>query len=64
MIEQNSDSSSSSNYEQEKYENSSVNEYENTTYSETENETDSQITSSHLKRFFIRLYRIVVIKFT
>ena len=51
MIEQNSDSSSSSNYEQEKYENSSVNEYENTTYSETENETDSQITSSTSKDF-------------
>ena len=49
MIEQNSDSSSSSNYEQEKYENSSVNEYENTTYSETENETNSQITSSPSK---------------
>ncbi len=49
MIEQNPDSSSSSNYEQEKYENSSVNEYENTTYSETENETDSQITSSPSK---------------
>lgn len=49
MIEQNSDSSSSSNYEQKKYENSSVNEYENTTYGETENETDSQITSSHSK---------------
>jgi small subunit ribosomal protein S2 len=51
MIEQNSDSSSSSNYEQEKYENSSVNEYENTTHSETENETDSQINSSTSKDF-------------
>jgi small subunit ribosomal protein S2 len=51
MIEQNSDSSSSSNYEQEKYENSSVNEYENTTQSETENETDSQINSSTSKDF-------------
>jgi small subunit ribosomal protein S2 len=51
MIEQNSDSSSSSNHEQEKYENGSVNEYENTTHSETENETDSQITSSASKDF-------------
>ena len=45
MNEQNSDSISSNNYEQENYENSSVNEYKNTTDSETENETDSQITS-------------------
>jgi small subunit ribosomal protein S2 len=51
MIEQNSDSSSSNNYEQENYKNSSVNEYENTTDSQTENETDSQITSSTSKDF-------------
>ncbi len=51
MIEKNSDSISSDNYEQKNYKNSSVNEYENTIDSETENETDSQLTSSTSKDF-------------
>lgn len=51
MIEKNSDSSSSNNYEQENYDNSSVNEYENTIVGETENENDSQTASSTSKDF-------------
>ena len=51
MFEKNSDSSSSNNYEQENYDNSSVNEYENTIVGETENENDSQIASSTSKDF-------------
>jgi small subunit ribosomal protein S2 len=51
MIEINSESSSSNNYEQENYDNSSVNEYENTIAEETENENDSQAASSTSKDF-------------
>jgi small subunit ribosomal protein S2 len=51
MIEINSESSSSNNYEQENYDNSSVNEYENTIADETENENDSQAASSTSKDF-------------
>jgi len=51
MIEKNSDSSSSNNYEQENYDNSSMNENENTIVGETENENDSQITPSTSKDF-------------
>ena len=46
MIEKNSESSSSNNYEQENYDNSSVNVDENTIADETENENDSQSASS------------------
>ncbi len=51
MIEKNSESSSSDNYEQEKYDNSSVNVDENTIADETENENDSQSASSTSKDF-------------
>jgi small subunit ribosomal protein S2 len=51
MIEKNSDSMSSNNYEQENYNNSSVDEYENTIADETENENDSGSTSSTSKDF-------------
>jgi small subunit ribosomal protein S2 len=51
MIEKNSESSSSNNYEQENYDNSSVNEYENTIAEETETENDSQAASSTSKDF-------------
>jgi len=51
MIEKNSESSSSDNYEQENYDNSSVNVDENTIADETENENDSQSASSTSKDF-------------
>jgi small subunit ribosomal protein S2 len=51
MIEKNSESSSSDNYEQENYDNSSVNVDENTIADETENENDSQSASSASKDF-------------
>jgi small subunit ribosomal protein S2 len=51
MIEKNSDSSSSNNYEQENYDNSSVNEYENTIADESGNENDSQAASSTSQDF-------------
>ena len=51
MIEKNSESSSSNNYEQENYDNSSVNADENIIADETENENDSQAASSTSKDF-------------
>jgi small subunit ribosomal protein S2 len=51
MIEKNSESRSSDNYEQENYDNSSVNVDENTIADETENENDSQSASSASKDF-------------
>jgi small subunit ribosomal protein S2 len=51
MIEKNSESRSSDNYEQENYDNSSVNVDENTIADETENENDSQSASSTSKDF-------------
>jgi small subunit ribosomal protein S2 len=51
MIEKNSNSSSSNNYEQENYDNSSENEYENTIADGTENENDSQAASSTSQNF-------------
>jgi len=51
MIEKNSESSSSNNYEQENYDNGSVNADENIMADETENENDSQAASSTSKDF-------------
>jgi small subunit ribosomal protein S2 len=51
MIEKNSESSSSNNYEQENYDNSSVNADDNIIADETENENDSQAASSTSKDF-------------
>jgi small subunit ribosomal protein S2 len=51
MIEKNSESSSSNNYEQENYDNGSVNADENIIADETENENDSQAASSTSKDF-------------
>jgi small subunit ribosomal protein S2 len=51
MIEKNSESSSSNDYEQENYDNSSVNADENIIADETEDENDSQAASSTSKDF-------------
>jgi small subunit ribosomal protein S2 len=51
MIEKNSESSSSNNYEQENYDNGSVNADENIIADETENENDSRAASSTSKDF-------------